>query len=253
MGNPLSTIRSIPVHPDVCHDSAVRRIFPAPEHDLGADGLDELYGAPRLRTAQRPWVGVCMIASLDGSTAVDGRSTGLGNDGDRAVFAALRRAADVVVVGAATVRAEGYGAPRKPGQRIGVVTASGDVDLSGELFASGAGFLIMPEDGPTPLTRSIDVVRAGRGRADLAAGLARLDDIMDPPTFVQSEGGPRLNAALVDAGCVDEIDLTVAPLVTGGPGSRIVEGAEDALVAFALAHTLVDGDGYLFTRWVRRD
>jgi riboflavin biosynthesis pyrimidine reductase len=190
---------------------------------------------------------------LDGSTAVDGRSTGLGNDGDRAVFAALRRAADVVVVGAATVRAEGYGAPRKQGQRIGVVTASGDVDLSGELFASGAGFLIMPEDGPTPLTRSIDVVRAGFGRADLAAGLARLEDIMDPPTFVQAEGGPRLNAALVDAGCVDEIDLTIAPLVTGGPGLRIVEGAEDALVAFSLAHTLVDGDGYLFTRWVRRD
>ncbi len=194
-----------------------------------------------------------MIASLDGSTAVDGRSGGLGNDGDRAVFAALRRAADVVVVGATTVRAERYRAPQRIDQRIGVVTSTGDVDLSVELFTSGAGFLIMPEDGPTPLTRSIDVVRAGLGRADLAGALARLDDIMTPPTFVQAEGGPRLNGSLLEAGCVDELNLSLAPLLAGGACSRVIAGAHETVAPLAPVHVLVDDDGYLFTRWIRRD
>jgi riboflavin biosynthesis pyrimidine reductase len=230
--------------------AAVRRIFPGPEQDVD---VDEAYGVVRSRRADRPWVAVCMIASLDGSTIVEGRSGGLGGDGDRAVFGALRRAADVVVVGATTVRAEGYRPPQRAGQRIGVVTSTGDVDLGSELFTSGAGFLIMPEDGPTPLTRSIDVVRAGTGRADLAGALVRLEDIMSPPAFVQAEGGPRLNGALLDAGCIDELNLSIAPFLAGGAGARVIAGAGDAMRRLTLAHVLVDDDGYLFTRWVSAD
>ena len=84
---------------------------------------------------------------------------------------------------------EGYGPPKKAGQRIGIVTASGNLDPASELFRSGAGFLIMPEDGPPPPS-ALDVVRAGRGRVDLAAALARLDQVMPAPTFIQVEGGP---------------------------------------------------------------
>lgn len=219
--------------------------------ELDEADLDQLYGSNRSRRAGRPTVGVCMISSLDGSTVVDGRSGALGNDSDAAVFAALRRAADVIVVGAATVRAERYRPPRRAGQRVGVVTATGDVDLASGLFTSGSGFLIMPEDGPTPLSRSVDVVRAGAGRVDLALALARLDDLMAPPTFVQVEGGARLNGALLDAGCIDEIHLTVAPLLAGGSGSRVTHGASDAVIGLRLAHVLTDDDGYLFTRWVR--
>ncbi len=71
-----------------------------------------------------------MIASLDGAVAVDGTSGALGNANDREVLLTLRDLADVVLVGAGTASGEGYGPPRKPGLRIGVVTNSGQVDLA---------------------------------------------------------------------------------------------------------------------------
>jgi riboflavin biosynthesis pyrimidine reductase len=226
-----------------------------PGHESGGDltdgDLDRLYGVARHRVDDRAWVAICMIASLDGSTAVEGRSDGLGNDGDRRVFAALRRAAGAVIVGAATARAERYRAPRRAGLRIGVVTASGSVDRSTDLFPSGAGFLVMPEDGP-PAPDGIEVVRAGTGQVDIGVALRRLDAVMDPPEFVQVEGGGRLNAAVVDAGCLDELNLTVAPLLVGGSANRVVAGAADHLVGFELAHLLTDDEGYVFSRWVRR-
>lgn len=212
--------------------------------------LDRLYGVPRPTPADRPWVGLCMIASLDGSTSRKGVSGGLGNDGDRAVFAALRRTADAVLVGAGTARAERYRAPRRRELRIGVVTSTGTVDMTTDLFPSGCGFLVMPEEGPAA-PRGIEVIRAGHGRVDLALAVRRLGRIIDQPAFVQLEGGPRLNASMLDADCVDELNLSVAPMMVGGPGTRVVTGAVEITRRFDPAHVLVDGDGYLFSRWVR--
>ena len=192
-----------------------------------------------------------MISSLDGSTAHNGLSGALGNDGDRAVFAALRRAADAILVGAATARAEQYRAPRRESQRIGVVTSTGSVDRSTDLFPSGAGFLVMPEDGP-PAPDAIDVVRAGIGQVDVGLAVQRLAELMDPPGFVQVEGGPRLNASMLGAGCVDELNLSLAPLLVGGNGSRLIAGAAETAERFEPAHLIADDDGYLFSRWVRR-
>jgi riboflavin biosynthesis pyrimidine reductase len=212
--------------------------------------VDELYGVERPRPPDRPWLGVCMIASLDGGTVVDGRSGRLGNATDGAVFSALRRAADVVLVGAGTARAESYGPPNEPGLRIGVVTSRGSVDPASPLFASGVGFLVMPEDGP-PAPGSIDVVRAGTGRVDPALALRRLGDVVGTASFVQAEGGPQLNGALLAGGCVDELDLTVSPLLIGGDGPRITAGAPSTFDRFDLVHLATD-DGYLYSRWVRR-
>src|SRR5215212_2312532 len=58
----------------------------------------------------RPFVVANMIASLDGRITVDGRAGGLANRADYEMFHALRAAADAVLVGAGTIRAEGYGA-----------------------------------------------------------------------------------------------------------------------------------------------
>ena len=66
-------------------------------------------------------------------------------------------------------------------------------------------------------------MRAGTGRVDLALALHRLDELMEPPTFVQAEGGPHLNGALLDADCVDELDLTISPFLAGGDGARAVD------------------------------
>jgi riboflavin biosynthesis pyrimidine reductase len=228
----------------------MHRIYPG---GPAAADLEALYGTvARPARAGRPWVGLSMIASLDGSAAVDGVSGGLGNVNDKAVFATLRSAADVILVGAGTAAAEHYGPTSRAGQRIGVVTGSGRVDTDTDLFRSGCGFLVVPEDGPdTP--PAIDTVRAGHGTVDLARAIARLADVAPAVRFVQAEGGPRLNGALLDAGCLDELDLTTAPALVGGTSPRIVTGASESLRSFRLVHVLADDEGYLFTRWVRPD
>ena len=184
-----------------------------------------------------------MVASLDGTTVIDSRSAGLSSDADREVLATLRSLADVILVGAGTVRAEGYGPPTKQGQRVGVVSQFGHVDTATPLFTSGAGFLILPESaGPV----DVDSVRAGRDVVDLAGALATLD-----ADFVQAEGGASLNAALLDAGLLDELNLTIAPLLAGGDGPRLTTRAAATVRRMDLAHVLEE-DGFLFTRYVMR-
>jgi len=220
----------------------VRRLLPTP---LAAVTPFEAYADPeRRRHDGRPWLGLCMIASLDGATVVGGASGGLSSPTDSQVLAALRRHADVVLVGAATVRAEGYGPPKKPDLRIGVVTSKGDgLDYGSPLFASRAGFVVTTDDAPD---LPVDTVRAGRGRVDLAAACRRLDG-----DFVQAEGGASLNGALYDAGLIDEVNLTISPHLAGGDSPRALHGAAEKLTGLQLVH-LLEEDGYLFTRWVRR-
>ena len=185
---------------------------------------------------------VNMIASADGATTVDGRSGGLGGAGDRAVFAVLRRLADVVLVGAGTVRAEGYGPPKKPGQKVAVVSRSGRLDWTSELFTSGAGLAVLPEDGPAVPVPS---VRAGHGAVDLASALGQLEGAV-----VLAEGGPSLNGQLAAAGLIDELCLTIAPRLVGGEAKRIVVGAPAGEPMLELAQ-LLEEDGFLFCRYVR--
>jgi riboflavin biosynthesis pyrimidine reductase len=183
-----------------------------------------------------------MVASIDGSTVVDSNSRGLSSNTDQEVLLTLRDLADVLIVGAATVRVEGYGPPRKRGQRVGVVSKRGDVDATTSLFASGAGFLILPDDAPPT---SVESVRAGRGSVDLAAALAQLD-----ADFVQAEGGAMLNGALAAADLIDELNLTISPLLAGGQGPRVTGGVAQLARRMQLAHVLED-DSFLFTRYLR--
>jgi riboflavin biosynthesis pyrimidine reductase len=230
----------------VAASTAVRRLLPAPPADLDPSQLEAAYADPRrARHDGRPWLLLNMIASADGATAFEGLSGGLGGPGDRAVFSVLRRLADVVLVGASTVRAEHYGPPRKAGQRIAVVSRSGELDWTAELFTSGAGFAVLPEDGPAV---PVPAVRAGRGDVDLAAALAQLDG-----QVVLGEGGPTLNGQLAEAGLVDELCVTVAPRLIGGGARRIVAGPPAAdPTTLELAH-LLEEDDFLFCRYVRPD
>jgi len=231
--------------------SQVRRLFPDP---AGPTSLREAYDAPRpaqpTATGTRPWVSLCMIASLDGAIVIDGRSGGLGNPTDHEVLLTLREYADVVLVGAGTARGEGYGPPSKPGLRVGVVTNSGSVDLSRALFTSGAGFVIAPESAAVD-SDAVEVLRAGEQHVDLALALARLSSIVPGVRAVQAEGGPTLNAGLLEADAIDELDLTVSPRMVGGNSVRVVHGAPDLEARFELAHLLADDDQFVFGRWVR--
>ncbi len=227
---------------------ALRRLLPSP---ATAITVSEAYDVQRRPRVDRPWIGLCMVASLDGSVSVDGTSGGLGNANDLEVLLTLRELADIVLVGAGTARGEGYGPPRTPGKRIGVVTNSGGVDLETDLFASGSGFLIAPRTADIDETR-VQVIRAGDDRVDLAAGVARLHEVCASVQYVQAEGGPRLNGALLTADLIDELDLTWSPRLVGGYGPRLTTGAAETDRSFELAHLLADDDGFVFSRWVRR-
>jgi len=184
-----------------------------------------------------------MVTSIDGATMIDGTSGGLSSATDHELLLGLRSMADVVIVGAATVRAEGYGAPRKAGLRIGVVTAStAGLDWTMPLFATGAGFVITTEDAPEV---PVPAVRAGVGDVDLAAAVAQLDIGM-----LQAEGGALLNGSLAAADLIDELNLTISPQLSGGDGPRLTAGAPDLSQRMSLVHVLED-DGFLFTRYVR--
>lgn len=222
----------------------MQRLYPLPATPIT---IAEAYGMPRPAISNGgPWVELCMVSSIDGSTVFDGESRGLSSDTDREVLLTLRRFADVIIVGAGTVRSEGYGAPRKPGQRIGVVSRTGAVDAGSALFASGAGFLIVPEDAPPS---SIESVRAGVGEIDFDAALRSLPG---NPAFVHAEGGPTLNGALAAANLIDEINLTTSPQIVGGDGTRLITTAPPMSRRFHLAHLLED-DGFLFSRYLRAD
>jgi len=229
--------------------AGLRFVHPGPARTTT---VGEAYDVERQRVG-RPWVGVCMVSSLDGSVTVGGTSGGLGNANDLEVLLTLRRLADVVIVGAGTARGEGYGAPQT-GVRIGVVTNSADLDAGSDLFRSGAGFIITSESAELghDVDTSIEVVRAGRTRVDLAEAIDRLDTVIPGARYVHAEGGPTLNAGLLADDLVDELDLTIAPLMVAGPGRRAAMSGAEIERRFELAHLLVDDEGYTFGRWVRR-
>jgi 5-amino-6-(5-phosphoribosylamino)uracil reductase len=227
----------------------MRRLLPAPADDTT---VDESYGSALGSRANGPWVGLCMVASIDGSIAVDGNSAGLSSPTDAAVLGRLRQLADVIVVGAGTVRDEGYGAPRKEGQRVGVVTTSGRMDYGTDLFASGAGFVITTDTGAADVPAGIDVLRVGDDRIDLPAALRRLPGLVGRADYVQVEGGAALNGALLDADVIDEINVTTSPATFGGPGPRLSAGAPPHAHRFTVAQLAIDDESFVYTRWLRR-
>ncbi len=227
----------------------MRRLLPEPSYDIT---VDEAYSSPLRTRTDRPWVGLCMVASIDGSTAVDGTSAKLSSPTDSAVLNRLRQLADVIVVGAGTVRDEGYGAPRKSGQRIGVVTLSGRLDYRSDLFTSGAGFVITCEQGAPDVPAGIDVLRAGADDVDLAGVLGAITGYVGAADFVQVEGGAALNGAFFAADLIDEINLTTSPAAFGGPGPRLTSGSPTHSHRYDVAQLAIDDQAFVYTRWLRR-
>jgi riboflavin-specific deaminase-like protein len=204
-----------------------------------------------------PWVGVNMVTSVDGAITVDGVSGPLGGDGDLAAFRALRAAPDVILVGAGTVRAEGYGPPRTPeaaqqarrarGQaaRPTLAVVSGSLDLTGaeRLLDADAEVLVLtprPADAARAAAlrdRGVEVVEVDPddGRFGAAAAIRALAG--RGLTRVLCEGGPHLNRDLLAAGLVDELFVTLAPTLVGSDGPGLLAGT---LPAPATLH-LVEG------------
>ncbi len=214
----------------------------------------------------RPALRLTMVTSLDGAATVGGVSGPLGGAGDHAAYLAMRALADVVLVAAGTVRAEGYGPPtlspsavaarRARGQaplpRVAVVSRSLVLDWDAPLFATPTSrplVVTAAAAGPEALERAAaaaDVVVAGEDEVDLRRALVALGDT--GARAVLAEGGPSLNGQLAAAGLVDELCLTVGPLLVGGGAGRIVAGAGPAPPSPMRLRSLCEEDGALFLR-----
>jgi riboflavin biosynthesis pyrimidine reductase len=198
----------------------------------------------------RPGVRLNMIASVDGATAVDGVAGGLANKADKDLFQLLRSLADVVLVAAGTVRAEGYGPSKVP---IAVVTRSCNLDWESRLFtAQDARPVVVtvataPAEARARAAEVADVVVAGERDVDLARALDALG--ARGWRAVLCEGGPTLNGQLAAAGLLDELCLTLSPRLVGGRAKRLLDGR---LLPGPPALTLASAceeDGFLFLRY----
>lgn len=223
---------------------------PAPDLDDAA--LARHYAYPADVSA--PWVRVNFVASADGAVTVQGRSGALGSAADRRVFGLLRELADVVLVGAGTVRAENYGGARRPtrgGDRpppVAVVTGSANLDPGARLFTDTRVPPIVLTGPAAPVARREALAAAG-------AEVVVLDPLGPPAVLAElarrglcrvlCEGGPALFGAFIAADAVDELCLTVAPLLVGGGAGRIASGLDGPLRRFALVGALYEHDELL--------
>jgi riboflavin-specific deaminase-like protein len=219
-----------------------------------------------LAPADRPYLGLNMVSSLDGKATIDWRTKGLSTELDRRLFHHLRTQADAVMVGAGTLRAERYGRMTKSPELREKRLAEGLAPDPLAVIVSAR--LDLPADLPLLNEREQRVVIATGSDASLPGmgeqvEYARVgDDLPKLMAYLQEthgmrsvlcEGGPTLNAHLFAAGLVDELFLTLNPKVAGGAaaltivaGRELVEPAELELVSVA------EGDGDLFTRWRMR-
>ncbi|WP_073695570.1 pyrimidine reductase family protein [Mycobacterium sp. ST-F2] len=250
--------------------SAVGAVFRTDSATNDESLLTPLYAYPD--PLDRPWVRANMITSLDGGATDDGTSGGLAGPGDRALFGLMRQHADVILVGAATVRIENYsGAQMSAAQRqarqlrgqaevppIAVITHSADIPHDAKLFTR-------TEVPPLILTSrdSIDdTCRRFIGLAEVIDASGAAPDRVDPRAVLRifaergllrvlTEGGPSLLNMLIEDDLIDEMCVTIAPVLVGGQARRIASGPGQAHTRLRRSHVLTDTAGYLYTRYVR--
>ncbi|WP_067801610.1 pyrimidine reductase family protein [Actinomadura formosensis] len=237
----------------------MRTLSPEP----GEVDLAERYAYP----ADTTWMRANMVASLDGAAQRDGRSGGLGNAADRHLFLLLRGLADVVIVGAGTVRAEGYGPVRPsegwdgvrdgrpPVPPIAIASRTLDLDFDAPIFTEARVPTIVLATATADPVRlkaareRADVIIAGRDSLDFPAAVREL--AARGHRRLLCEGGPGVLAQVVAAGLLDELCLTLSPILLGGHPARILNGPPVPVPPeMTLAHALQDED-LLFLRYTR--
>ncbi|MFJ2442980.1 MULTISPECIES: pyrimidine reductase family protein [unclassified Streptomyces] len=258
----------------------MRRLFPVTDPTLSAtadrewtfDELAEAYAYPAPgEWDDGRWLRANMVSSLDGAAQHEGRSQSLSSAADMRIFGTLRALADAVVVGAETVRLEGYrparardafaarraAAGQSPAPVIAVVSASLELDLTAPLFTAPlvptlvlTGAAAPPERIAAARKAGAEVLIAGDGAGvDPARAVRELAE--RGLVRLLTEGGPRLLGQFVAAGVLDEMCLTVSPTLTAGSAQRVASGPAVAVPErFALA-SLLERDGFLFTRYRR--
>ena len=215
----------------------------------------------------RPAVRLNMIVSVDGGTSWNGVSGALGGPADKALFSVLRSLADVVLVASATMQGEHYGpallpapvqdARRARGQTpvppIAVVTRTCQFDWDTPFFAAATERPIVvtvssaSEEDRKRAADVAEVIIAGEHDVDLDRAVRALGAL--GAHSVLAEGGPTLNGQLARAGLLDELCVTLAPLLASGDAKRLIAGSTlDALEPLDL-RSICEEDDYLFLRY----
>lgn len=239
----------------------MQRIWPSEAAGgLDEDGLESLYTYP----AGRTWVVVNFVSSADGAAEINGRAGGLSNAPDRRVLELGSDLADVLLVGATTAMVEGFRgvlpgaqtADRRRRHQLGsvppvaVVTTGQTLPVDAPVITEAEVPAIVltcaavPADKRNAWTAAgADVVIAGDQSVDAASAIAALT--ARGLRRIDCEGGPHLFGSLLAAGTVDELRLTVSPVLLSGSASRIAAGAGldpvnvELVSAVADTHTLM--------------
>jgi riboflavin biosynthesis pyrimidine reductase len=235
------------------------------------DALAPYLQVDRSRPVHECWVIGHMVAGLDGTAAVGGRVGSLSTSPDQALFPRMRQVADIVMVGAETVRLEGYGPIRltddaqewrrlqglSPTPPLAVVTRSLALDWTSKVFADA------PADARTHVITCASADPARMAEAEeVATVVVAGDERVEPATAMEAlaglgrrvvlcEGGPTWLGELVAADRLDELCLTISPLMGGDPLPVAVTPPGSGLAAFDLRGTMVEDDT-LFLRYERR-
>jgi riboflavin biosynthesis pyrimidine reductase len=199
-----------------------------------------------------PWLRINLVTDIGGNTSgSDGTSDSIATRTDRKILGVIRALADVVLVGAQTVRTEGIGVPRTA--RIAVLTATGD--LTGHGFAPrdlGRVIVLCPARAVERVQAQLDVdvvaLPEVHDTVSLSAAVAALHS--RGLNSIVCEGGPSLANGLLAAGLVDELCLTTVPrlsIISVRPAS-LVEAVGDGTAV--LHQLLVSEDDTLFARWL---
>lgn len=237
----------------------IRQLLPGPADLESREEIEAVYLVP-----PQDHLRINFVASLDGSVEVDGRSGSLGGPADKSVFMALRGVSDVVLVGAGTVRAEDYGPVRLPpevqdrrrarGQKarppLAVVSGSGGLDPGSRLFEPDRDVIVFTTDETAAQNHELrsvaEVVPTGSGRVGVEKVVADLR--RRGLRRILCEGGPSLARSLFDAGLVDELCLTLSPMLAGEGNHELNEMWSGPLCRFELV-ALSESDGLLMTRY----
>lgn len=227
--------------------------------------------AASLRTAyartEGPWLRLVTISSLDGAAERGGTSAALGTAEDQLLLRTLRELSDVVLVGARTVGAEGYGdlglddeatdrrresgLPELP--RLAVISGSLSIDPQAECLAATPDPLVLttaaaPAERRSALAQVAEVVDCGVDELDVPTMLAELH--RRGLTQVLCEGGPRLAGTLLTADALDELCLSIAPTLEGGGAPRVLRSGAATPRPMRLGHVIEAGD-LLLVRYLR--
>lgn len=229
------------------------------------DVLKLLFSERREPRDGRPWVMLNIVESIDGATAIDGGASGLNDADDRQLFLALRAVADVVMNGAETIRAENLGPVKLSDDmkshrlEVGMVDPPTMVVLSRSLSLDpGLRVFSDPERRPKIIT-GMDVDPDRVEALDDVADIVQIEKLdgasiigaLSDASVILCEGGPTVNSQLVADGVVDEVNLTISPVLALGESKRVAAGPpKQPPTPMRVDRTLV-GDQSLFLRFVR--